>query len=217
MLASSSKILGRSTVAASRTFSTTSAVSSRRQTYVELLQDVRGLGSQFDRLLVSPGRARNELIPLRKARFIPWKVTSDRETFRTSVDSGAASNAFQIEAPGVRKTQQRAAFKEPATSKQELLNSLFTLPSTLTFHLRTVSPHYPALHGSLTLSEVHDRLDKEFGLPSKAASVSWVGQDMGSRMKELGTWQTIVKLRKGGREEVPMAVEVVRLVEEEQK
>lgn len=46
---------------------------------MQLTSDVDGLGFTNDRVLVSPGRARNQLIPGRVARFVPWKKASDKE------------------------------------------------------------------------------------------------------------------------------------------
>jgi hypothetical protein len=58
---------------------TTSISLSRREVLVQLTSDVDGLGFTDDRVFVSPGRARNQLIPGRVARFVPWKKASDRE------------------------------------------------------------------------------------------------------------------------------------------
>lgn len=93
---------------------------------------------------------------------------------------------------------------------EALLNALHLIPQTLTFERLTVSPSTPALHGSLTLSDVLDRLVSEHGISAKDAEVSWVDQEGGARMKELGTWGVSVQLREFGREEVRIEVEVVR-------
>lgn len=52
---------------------------SRREVLVELTADIDGLGFARDRVLVTPGRARNQLIPGGVARFVPWKRPSDKE------------------------------------------------------------------------------------------------------------------------------------------
>lgn len=79
----------------------------------------------------------------------------------------------------------------------------------LTFERRTISPSTPALHGSLTLSDVHERI-AELGLTGKEVDVAWTGEDAAARMKELGTWDATVTVRGYGGEQVDVAVEVVR-------
>lgn len=64
---------------------TSSAAHSRRQVLVQLTANVEGLGFTGDRVLVSPGRARNQLIPARQAAFVPWKRASEKEERVTMV------------------------------------------------------------------------------------------------------------------------------------
>jgi hypothetical protein len=68
----------------------------------------------------------------------------------------------------------------------------------------------PAIHGSVTLGDVQERLATEHGLTAAQIDVTWVGQDAAARMKELGTWGAMVAVRGLGREEVGVEVEVVR-------
>ncbi|WWD20604.1 hypothetical protein CI109_105080 [Kwoniella shandongensis] len=213
MYASSSRILVRSALTSSRTFTTTSTCAAKRETFVELLQDVPGLGRTFDRLFVAPGRARNDLVPTRKARFVAFKDNSSRQVYRaTDADRAILLSDFLIESPSSKPFEQRNSETDITPTPQHLLDALHLIPSTLVFHLRTISPDYPSLHGSLTLSDIQDRLANEFALPATEVEVNWGSeQDAGARMKELGRWGAVVKLRKGGREEVPIDIEVVRL------
>lgn len=79
----------------------------------------------------------------------------------------------------------------------------------LTFERRTVSPTTPALHGSLTLSDVYDRI-AEFGLQGKEVEVAWADGDAAARMKELGTWDATVTVRGHGGEQVSVSIEAIR-------
>ncbi|ODN83015.1 hypothetical protein L202_01245 [Cryptococcus amylolentus CBS 6039] len=215
MYASTSKVLAKSGGLSLRAFSTTSTAMTKRQTFVELLQEVPGLGKAFDRILVAPGYARNDLVPGRKARFIPFKESSQRQVLRMS-DSERASHSLRIGAPGSSASWQQRSASDLLPTTQELLNAIHSIQSPITFSLRTVSPTSTSLHGSLNLSNVHDRIAEDYGLTSKEVEIDWVEQENGARMKELGKWEALVKLRHGGREEVPIEVEVVRLETAEQ-
>lgn len=92
----------------------------------------------------------------------------------------------------------------------EILSKLHTLPTTLTFARRTISPETPALHGSLTLSDVADHIAHIQGLTGHEVEVNWVGQEAGARMKELGSWEATVAVKGYGGENVKVEVEVVR-------
>lgn len=92
----------------------------------------------------------------------------------------------------------------------ETLSKLLTLPTQLTFVRRTISPDTPALHGSLTLSDVADHIAQIQGLTGHDVEVNWVGQEDGARMKELGSWEASVAIKGYGGESVKVEVEVVR-------
>ncbi|WVQ63182.1 uncharacterized protein L199_001333 [Kwoniella botswanensis] len=216
MYASSSRILVKSNLARipSRSLSASAPSSARRETFVELLQDVPGLGRTFDRLFVAPGRARNDLVPTRKARFVPFKDNSQRQIYRATEADRKSSSTLLIESTtsssGLSSSQE-----ESNITPQEILNQLHLIPSTLTFKRRTISPDYPSLHGSLTLSDIQERLDSTYGLSSGDVSVNWVDRQDGSRMKELDSWKAIVGLKKGGKEGTEVVIRVVRLKEGE--
>ncbi|KAK8850421.1 hypothetical protein IAR55_004339 [Kwoniella newhampshirensis] len=220
MYASSSRIFARSTLLSTRAFSTTTKCAAKRETFVELLEDVPGLGRTFDRLFVAPGRARNDLVPTRKARFVPFKDNSSRQVYRATDADRAILHDFLVEGPNPKSSASSSSTTLSETesfhTSQELLDKLHLLPSIITFPKRTISPDYPSLHGSLTLSDIQDRLGNEFDLSAGDAEVVWSEQDIGARMKELGRWGAVVRLRKGGREEVPVDIVVVRVEEEQQ-
>ncbi|KAL0253752.1 hypothetical protein I308_101128 [Cryptococcus tetragattii IND107] len=211
MLPLSSKVLISSVSPSLRAFSTTSRSLAKRETFVELLQDVPGLGKTYDRLFVAPGRARNDLVPARKARFVAFKDNKQRQVLRMTEEERKI-HWLQVEAPGATPQNPREPAEGSQQTPQHLLDSLFLLPSTLHFPLRTVSPTSPTLHGSLSLSNVYEILEGNHGLSSKDVEVSWVEQEAGARMKELGTWKASVKLRTGGREEQIVDIKVDRLV-----
>lgn len=210
MLPSSSKIFTPSIFPSLRAFSTTSKSLAKREAFVELLQDVPGLGKGYDRLFVAPGRARNDLVPARKARFVAFKDNKQRQVLRMT-DEERKIHWLQVEAPGATPQNPQAPSEGSQQTPQHLLDSLFLLPSTLHFPLRTVSPTSPTLHGSLSLSNVYEVLETNHGLGSKDVEVSWVEQEAGARMKELGTWKASVKLRTGGQEQQTVDIEVDRL------
>ncbi|WVF67981.1 hypothetical protein IAT40_002743 [Kwoniella sp. CBS 6097] len=215
MYASSSRVLARSTLSASRAFSSSPACAAKRETFVELLQDVPGLGRTFDRLFVAPGRARNDLVPTRKARFIAFKDNSQRQVYRATDADRAVLNDLLLEAPSDKPFEQKAPYSEPESTPQELLNSLHLIPSTLTFPRKAISAEYDTIHGSLTVSDIQDKLARSveqggFELPSTDVEVLWADKEEGARIKELGKYEAQVKLRKFGRESVPVTIEVVR-------
>ncbi|OCF31749.1 hypothetical protein I316_06556 [Kwoniella heveanensis BCC8398] len=217
MFASSSHVLARSTLSlsASRSFSTTPTCAAKREAFVELLQDVPGLGRTFDRLFVAPGRARNDLVPTRKARFIAFKDNSKRQVYRATDADRAILNDLLLEAPSDKPFEQKSPYVEPESTPQDLLNHLHVIPSTLTFPRKAISAEYDTIHGSLTVSDIQDKLARAveeggFDLPSSEVEVIWVGREEGARIKELGQYEAEIKLRKYGKESVAVTIEVVR-------
>ena len=62
----------------------------------------------------------------------------------------------------------------------------------------------------MTIGDIQDRLAAEFGITTSQVEVSWVDQESAARMKELGSWGALIKVRGLGGEEVAVEVEVVR-------
>ncbi|GFZ48196.1 hypothetical protein JCM24511_05944 [Saitozyma sp. JCM 24511] len=151
----------------------------KREVLVELLEDVDGLGLIQDRVAVAPGRARNQLLPNRQARYVPWKRNSQREPRKAEPRAPSLLSAFP-------------STSSPAPTAPLDLSLLLSLPPTLSFPLRTTSPSSSALHGSLTLGDVQSRL-AEFGLVPGSIEVSWRDHDDAERMKELGVWAVVVR------------------------
>jgi len=56
-------------------------------------------------------------------------------------------------------------------------------------------------------------LEKEHNLLRTAVTVTWKGEGVAERMKELGSRTAVVKVDEGGREEMLLDVVVVRLDE----
>lgn len=92
----------------------------------------------------------------------------------------------------------------------ELLGKLHLLPATLVFKRRTISPTTPALHGSITMSDIYERLTQDHSLSSSEVQIDWVEQDNAARMKELGTWPLQVEIVGYGEETVNVFIEAVR-------
>ncbi|WWC72488.1 uncharacterized protein I206_106450 [Kwoniella pini CBS 10737] len=215
MYASSSRVLVQTSLRTSRSFSSSVPSAARRETFVELLQDVPGLGRTFDRLFVAPGRARNDLVPTRKARFVPFKNNGQRQIYRATDADRSSSSLLIEEQSSSTGIQPNSNLTEDSNTSQELLNSLHLLPNILTFKRRTISPDYPTLHGSLTLSDIQSKLENEFGLPSSEIELNWLNRESGSRIKELISTPLKVSFKKGGKENTEVLIEVTRLQEGE--
>ncbi|WWC92179.1 uncharacterized protein L201_007133 [Kwoniella dendrophila CBS 6074] len=229
MYASSSRIILKSSVElSSRSFSTTAPSAARRETFVELLQDVPGLGRTFDRLFVAPGRARNDLVPTRKARFVPFKDNSQRQIYRATEADKRRITDLLIESPNANPRGyyngsssvgvEEEELVDELLLKQNLINQLHLIPSKLEFKRRTINKNYSTLHGSLTLSEIKSRLESDFQIsPINEIEVNWLNEKDGSRIKELSTWPLIVSLKKDPKVKVIVDIEVVRLNEGEEE
>ena len=98
---------------------------------------------------------------------------------------------------------------------QTLLNNLFSIPSTLTFPLRTIDSDSSILHGSLTLDDVLDRIETEYGLLRSDVSISWADPEIPDRMKELGVRSAVIGIRGMGGERNFVYVEATRLEQDE--
>ncbi|KAK4687717.1 hypothetical protein P7C73_g2400, partial [Tremellales sp. Uapishka_1] len=227
MFASSSKTVLGSTVSAARSFSVRSFTQpnskinmltfSRDVEYIDATRrkenDPRRVAAGYDRIPVLPGQMRHYLHPLKQARYIPWKQGSDRYIVRTRVDKGGPTSDPLLSAPVSGTSSLSAAELDTPLipTPQALLNTLHLLPDTVRFPLRTISRTSSTLHGSLTLSDIQDRLAKEFGLAPTQVEVEWSEGEAAGRMKELGKREVVVRVKEGGKEEIGLEVEVVRL------
>lgn len=94
----------------------------------------------------------------------------------------------------------------------ELLNILRDLPTNLVFLRRVVAENEAAIHGSLTISDVGERL-AETGLTPQGFEIGWTGSfasQPDARLKELGTYEAIVAVRGFGGERIVVTVECQR-------
>ncbi|KAI9633561.1 uncharacterized protein MKK02DRAFT_38217 [Dioszegia hungarica] len=136
-------------------FSSSAPSSSRRQVLIQLLEDVDGLGFTNDRVLVNPGRARNQLLPTGQARFVPWKRPSDRVQQRTERAPPPTASAPSASEPAA----------VPPTSAA-VLEAIQSLPVSFHFPHRTISPKAKTIYGSVTLADVVKRLEDDYKIPS---------------------------------------------------
>jgi hypothetical protein len=79
------------------------------------------------------------------------------------------------------------------------------------FSRRTVDTTSKALHGSVTIADISERLQDEYGLAQGDVGVIWRGSVEGDRLKVLGRAGIKVQVREGGREARVLTVQVVRL------
>ncbi len=65
------------------------------------------------------------------------------------------------------------------------------------------------------MDDIHNRLEREFGLLRSMVTVSWEEGKDAERLKELQTKKAFVKVIGEGKEVAPVDIEVVRLEEGE--
>ena len=101
------------------------------------------------------------------------------------------------------------------TTPSQTLASLYDLPPSFVFARRTISTASDSIHGSLTLSDISARLQEECGLSSLDVEVVWrdVRLEEGARIRSLGSYDAVVRVRGMGQEEAPLSVEVTPLHE----
>lgn len=204
---------------------------SRRQVLVELTDDVKGLGQicetcsilvrnrvfvesslthADDRLDINPGRARNELVPTGAARMIPWKRRAERERLMKSTRS---TNASRLPT-GVATDGQSQTTSNSSPTPQIILDTLYSLPPSIVFHRRTTAPSAGSIHGSLSLSDIQQRLQDEYGLRAQDVEVTWKDDPAADvKLRQLGNYDCVITVRGHGQEAAPLGVEIVRLHE----
>lgn len=153
---------------------------------------------------INPGRARNELVPSGSARMVPWKRRSERVRF---LDTSRIS--------GSKRSENDLAAGPPSTqTPPAVLDSLHSLPPSLSFQRRTTAPDTDTIHGSVTLIDIALRLQEDFGLRSQDVVVTWKGDSgIDGRLRQLGTYDCEVTVRGHGREKAPLSVQIDRLNE----
>jgi len=101
------------------------------------------------------------------------------------------------------------------TTPSQVLAALYDLPPSFTFARRTISAGSDSIHGSLTLSDIAARLQEECGLSNLDIEVLWrdVRLEEGARIRSLGSYDAVVRVRGLGQEEAALAVEITPLHE----
>jgi len=103
----------------------------------------------------------------------------------------------------------------PVTTPSQTLASLYDLPPSFVFARRTISTGSDSIHGSLTLSDIAARLQEECGLSSLDVEVVWrdVRLEEGARIRSLGSYDAVVRVKGMGQEEAPLSIEITPLHE----
>lgn len=165
-----------------------------------------------DRLDINPGRARNELVPNGAARMIPWKRRAERDRHLASTRIRGSSRLPGRSAIDGSLNDLKVADSSP--TPQPVLDTLYSLPPSIAFHRRTTAPSADSIHGSLSLGDIQQRLQDEFGLRGQDVEVTW-RDDLAAdaKLRQLGNYDCLISIRGYGRESAPLGVEIVRLHE----
>lgn len=158
---------------------------------------------------INPGRARNELVPNGAARMIPWKRRAERERLMVNTRS---SRSPRQSAGVTTEGQPKTVGTSP--TPQVVLDTLYSLPPSIIFHRRTTSPSAESIHGSLSLADIQQRLQDEYGLRAQDVEVAWkdsLGADI--KLRQLGNFDCVITVRGHGQEAAPLGVEILRLHE----
>jgi len=101
------------------------------------------------------------------------------------------------------------------TTPSQTLASLYDLPPSFVFARRTIGAGSDSIHGSLTLGDIAARLQEECGLSSLDVEVVWrdVRLEDGARIRTLGSYDAVVRVRGMGQEEAPLSIEITPLHE----
>jgi hypothetical protein len=102
-----------------------------------------------------------------------------------------------------------------APTPRSTIDALNNLPPSLDFFRRTISSTSDAIHGSLTLVEIATRLQDNHGLGNQDVEVLWKDTTVeeSGRIRALGAFDALVRVRGFGLEEAPLIVNVVALHE----
>ncbi|ORY82305.1 hypothetical protein BCR35DRAFT_303679 [Leucosporidium creatinivorum] len=214
MLLSSSRLLTRSSNCAA-CCQVVQRRSAHKLVEIELLSDVPSLGRRGERLPVSPGRARNQLIPQGLGLYVvagrgvsPLRDMQRREEQQRARGVLGAVGASKV-VDGIASSAEAAA-AESLSHDSSLLTALQLLPQPLTFTRLTTATTNADLFGSVSASDVLTEL-KEFGIRVEEGNAAF-GEKEGvekGRVKSLGDFVFNVQLKALG-EEFPIAVKVLK-------
>jgi hypothetical protein len=103
----------------------------------------------------------------------------------------------------------------PLTTPSQTLASLYDLPPSFAFARRTINAGSDSIHGSLTLGDIATRLQEECGLSNLDVEVVWrdVRLEEGARIRSLGSYDAMVRVKGMGQEEAPLSIEITPLHE----
>lgn len=101
------------------------------------------------------------------------------------------------------------------TTPSQVLASLYDMPPSFAFARRTISAGSDSIHGSLTLSDIAARLQEECGLSNLDVEVVWrdVRLEEGARIRSLGSYDAVVRVKGMGQEEAALSVDITPLHE----
>lgn len=101
------------------------------------------------------------------------------------------------------------------TTPSRILTALYELPPSFAFARRTIGTTSDSIHGSLTLTDIATRLQEECGLSGLDVDVAWrdVRLEDNARIRSLGSYDAIVRVKGMGQEEAPLAIEITPLHE----
>ncbi|GAA6011326.1 hypothetical protein JCM10207_008301 [Rhodosporidiobolus poonsookiae] len=194
---------------------------------VELIQDVPALGLRGTRLPVSPGTARNRLIPNNQALYVgrDGQVVAPLRRLLRKEAERAGGLAELLAKERKREAERRAkavldglsGAADPHAAAREaeqtLHGALALLPSpALTFSRLTTSPTSSDLFGSVSSADVVSALKEQHALSVDAAHGVFVEGEEGvekGRVKQIGEFTFVVGLKTIGRD-YPIRVRVVR-------
>jgi hypothetical protein len=129
-------------------------------------------------------------------------MASTRSSNRSRLSVGAVANA------GPTKSVQTSPTPQP------VLDTLYSLPPSIAFQRRTTAPSAVSIHGSISLSDIQQRLLEDFGLRAQDVEVTWkdeLASDV--RLRQLGNYDCVIHVRGFGQESAPLGIEIVRLHE----
>ncbi|GAA5873984.1 hypothetical protein JCM1840_006110 [Sporobolomyces johnsonii] len=178
---------------------------------IELTTDVPTLGRRGDRLPISPGRARNQLIPQGQALYVVRgkAVSALADMMRkdmawkkdlTSVLAKRREKEAKERARRVLEGLSEAADEGPQAAlraaEETLRSALELLPQPVSFTRRTTSATSSDLFGSVSVADVVAAL-REGDVRVEESACAFAKQDgvENGRIKKVGTFEFLIQFR----------------------
>jgi ribosomal protein L9 len=157
-----------------------------------LLEDVPGLGSQGDIVLSDLSRARNYLVPFKKAYYVPrvkgkpilpddWTPPARETEEELEMITPAIVHVPYVESMEMNTQQQREIFM----TDQDIRNKLAT--TTLVFQRVLIHQDTDKIFGSVNALDVAEELKEQFGIELEKEAID-------CRLKTIGNHQVNVKV-----------------------